>query len=138
MKKEMEKKSSPKRHAKAGNAKNFSGRPSYQQQADTQVECASEHASGEAVGSDEVANISVRFTGCQFDGAPATTNGLAAGEIQTNTLKGGLGYTNKSHHEVGVLLQPVAPGGLFAEFEVLEGYAIVRVGMGNATAGCVL
>jgi hypothetical protein len=100
-----------------------------------QVECASEHATGEAVGSDEVANVSVRFTGCTARGLPATTHGLPAGEIQVNPLKGRLGYINKSAHEVGVLLEPATTGGQFAEFETLEGELIQHVGEGNATEG---
>jgi hypothetical protein len=100
-----------------------------------QVECASEHASGESAGSDEVANVSVRFTGCSTFGLPATSPGLPAGEIQTNQLKGRLGYINKSAHEVGVLLEPAAAGGQFAEFEVLEGELMEHVGVGSATEG---
>jgi hypothetical protein len=99
-----------------------------------QVECQSEHASGEAAGSDEVKNISVRFVSCTFFGVPATTHGLPTGEIQVNPLKGRLGYINKAKHEVGVLLEP-ATGGLFAEFEVLEGKLVDRVGVGNALEG---
>ena len=99
------------------------------------VECSSEQASGEAVGSDEVANVSVLFKGCTFFGDPATTKGLAAGEIQVNLLKGRLGYINKAKHEVGVLLEPATSGGLFAEFEVSEGQVLFKVGEGNATEG---
>ena len=66
---------------------------------------------------------------------PATTHGLPAGEIQTDTLKGRLGYITKATHEVGVLLEPAMAGGAFAEFEVLGGYEVVRVGVGNAAEG---
>jgi len=99
------------------------------------VECAAEHATGEAVSTNEVANVSVRFTGCTALGDPATTHGLPAGEIQTNVLKGRLGYINKATHEVGVLLQPATPGGEFAEFEIVEGQKIVHVGEGSAAQG---
>ena len=80
-------------------------------------------------------NVSVRFTGCTSFGTPATTPGLPAGEIQTSALKGQLGYINKAKHEVGVLLEPATSGGLFAEFEVLGGFATFHVGVGNATQG---
>lgn len=103
--------------------------------AEIKVECASEHASGEATGTDEIANVSVRFVGCQTNGAPDTGPGLPAGEIQVNPLKGHLGYINKANHEVGVLLEPVASEGLFAEFEALGGVAMERVGAGSATTG---
>ena len=99
------------------------------------VECVTEHASGEADGSNEVANVSVLFTGCTFFGDPATTKGLAAGEIRVNTLKGHLGYISAAKHEVGVLLEPATSKGLFAEFEVLNGVNDFRVGEGNATEG---
>jgi len=106
----------------------------YSTSSDATVECQSEQASGEAVGTDEVADVAVRFKGCSAFGEPATSPGLPAGEIETNTLKGRLGYINKSSHEVGVLLEPTA-GGLFAEFSVLGGVAMVGVGVGNATEG---
>ena len=99
------------------------------------VECASEHATGEATGSDEVGNVSVSFKGCTSFGFPAQTHGLPAGEIQTDSLKGRLGYISKATHEVGVLLEPSTAGGEFAEFEALEGDILEHVGVGNATAG---
>jgi hypothetical protein len=99
------------------------------------VECASEHATGEAAGTAEVANVSVRFTGCTSFGEPATTHGLPAGEIQTDILKGRLGYIKKATHEVGVLLEPATAGGAFADFEVFEGQKEDRVGVGNAAEG---
>ena len=99
------------------------------------VECTSEHATGEATGTDEVGNISVRFKGCTYNGIPATTKGLPAGEIQVNPLKGRLGYINKASHEVGVLLEPATAGGEFAEFELLDGEAVFHVGVGNAVSG---
>ncbi len=109
--------------------------PLYAPVAVIKVECAAEHASGEAVGTNELANVSVRFTGCAFSGTPATTKGLAPGEIQVNPLKGHLGYINKAHKEVGVLLEPVTPGGQFAEFLTQENTITVHVGVGNATEG---
>ena len=98
------------------------------------VECETEHASGEAAGANEVAGISVRFKGCQSFGVPATGFGLPAGEIQVNPLKGKLGYINKAKHEVGVLLEPATPG-LFTAFEIFEGGGEIEVGVGNSTEG---
>ncbi len=107
----------------------------------SQVECESEHATGEATGTKEVVNISVRFIGCTHSGTPATTvpstscsPTCVAGEIETNKLKGRLGYINKANHEVGVLLEP-ATGTLFATFEAVNGNFLDRVGVGNATEG---
>ena len=99
------------------------------------VECESEQASGEASGADEVVNVSVRFKGCTYFGNPATSEGSPAGEIQTATLKGKLGYLNGAKHEVGVLLEPAVAKGLFAEFYVNEGGNRFKVGEGNATEG---
>ena len=99
------------------------------------IECTSEHNSGEAVSNDEVANVSVRFKNCTFSGAPATTPGLPAGEIQVNPLKGHIGYINKLTHQVGVLLEPATAQGRFAQFEVLGGAGLTNVGEGNATEG---
>lgn len=111
------------------------GKPSYFAEPVARVECTSERATGEAVGTDEVADVSVRFTGCAFSGTPATTTGLPAGEIQVNQLKGRLGYIDKAKSEVGVLLEPATPGGQFAVFTVEEGNLTVHVGVGNATEG---
>jgi hypothetical protein len=102
------------------------------------IECATENATGEAVGSKEIANVKVVFTGCQFNGNPSTTPGHPAGEIVTYTLKGHLGYINKSTTSVGVLLEPAAAGGAFAEFEIVgvsTTPTIEFVGGGNATEG---
>lgn len=102
------------------------------------VECESEHASGEASGTAEVTNVSVRFKGCELFGVPANTPGLPAGEIQVEPLQGKLGYINKAatpEPEVGVLLQPKTAGGQFAEFELEEVPLTTRVGEGNATEG---
>jgi len=107
----------------------------YQEFGEATVECTSEKASGEATGTSEVGNVSVRFKGCTSFSLPATGIGLPAGEIQVNPLKGRLGYINKAKHEVGVLLEPAAAGGLFAEFEIFEGAIMDRVGVGNATTG---
>jgi hypothetical protein len=97
------------------------------------ISCTTENASGEAIGTDEVTNVSVRFTGCKFSTVPATTPGLNPGEIETYTLKGRLGYIKENTHDVGVLLEPKATGRPFAELEL--GGALITVGEGNATQG---
>ena len=123
-----------------GDEPEFARRPradceEYFANAPEQVECESEQATGEASGSDQIQNVSVRFIGCSSFGLPATSAGLNAGEIQVNPLKGRLGYINKSTHEVGVLLEPVAVQGYFATFELLNGNLEMSVGEGNATEG---
>ena len=107
----------------------------YEEASGSNVECTNEKATGESKGLDEVADVTVRFTGCTAFGTPATTAGLAPGEIQTKTLKGRLGYINKATHDVGVLLEPAVANGAFAGFEVAEGVLEVAVGVGNAAEG---
>ena len=100
------------------------------------VECTSEHASGEAVGTHEVANVSVRFNGCLiFGGDPCKSLGASPEEIRVNPLKGQLGYIEKSGPKVGVLLEPVASKGTFVELECENVEERVVVGVGNATEG---
>jgi len=102
------------------------------------VECKSEHASGEAVGTNGVANVHVRFTGCLALGSVACESaGLAPGEIETNTLKGSLGYIEKATHSVGVLLEPNTANGLFVKFDCPKLNKEIIVGVGNATEGAV-
>ncbi len=98
------------------------------------VECAIEHATGETVAKNKVANIHVVFKGCALFGAlPCKSEGKEEGEIETSTLKGELGYINKSAKEVGVLLEPAKKHGLFASFEC-SGIG-VDVGAGNNKEG---
>ena len=101
-----------------------------------EVECTSEHAAGEALGSDEVANVSVRFNGCLIFGTnPCKSPGANPEEVRTEPLKGKLGYIEKAGAKVGVLLEPVTPKGRFANLECENIEANVSVGVGNATEG---
>ena len=99
------------------------------------VECTSESSSGEAVGTNSIANVSVVFKGClAFGSAPCTSEGAEEGEIRVNPLKGTLGYINKAEKTVGVLLEPVKKHGPFAEF-VCAGALFTGVGAGNTKEG---
>ncbi len=101
-----------------------------------EISCETESATGEAVGAKEVANVAVRFTGCEGLGVPATSAGLNPGEIETYKLQGRLGYLNKSatpEPEVGLLLGPAATHGLFANIELAS--AEIRVGEGSVSEG---
>ncbi len=99
------------------------------------VECESEVNSGEASGSKDVANISVVFKGCKLLGSVPCSNTETEGEIHTNTLKGQLGYINKSVKDVGVLLEPTKKHARFAQFTCFGGGIITAVGQGNAKEG---
>jgi hypothetical protein len=100
----------------------------------TSIECTSEHNTGEAVGTNGVQNISVKFNGCKLLGTTACSNGTEEGEIVVNTLKGKLGYINKKEKKVGVLLEPAVKHGEFAKF-ICAGFLGIVVGVGNAKEG---
>ncbi len=100
------------------------------------VYCEEETNTGETVGKNEVANIHVSFKGCTIEGgAPCKSAGASEGEINTNTLKGKLGWINKGAKEVGVLLEPVAKHGRFAVFTCFGGVIETSVGVGNDKEG---
>ena len=99
-----------------------------------QIECASEHNTGEIVGSNKVGNISVKFLGCKLFGSAPCSNGPVEGEIQVNALKGELGYINKAEKKAGILLEPVAKHGEFAKFNC-AGLLETVVGVGNTKEG---
>jgi hypothetical protein len=102
----------------------------------TKVECENEVNHGEISGTKEVKNVSVTFHGCKALGTVPCSNSNAEGEIKVNTLKGTLGYINKSTKEVGVLLEPATKKGEFAKFTCLSGALSTVVGMGNSKEGC--
>jgi hypothetical protein len=99
------------------------------------VECESEFNHGETSGAKGVANIAVIFRGCKLLGSVPCSNTSNEGEIQTSTLKGELGYINKSTKDVGVLLEPTIKHGLFADFTCIGGAIGTAVGVGNKTEG---
>jgi hypothetical protein len=103
------------------------------------VECESARDSGETVGKNAVANVSVRFNGCTLLGSiPCSTGGATEGEILTNQLKGKLGWIDKtsSPRQVGLLLEP-AKHGEFARIMCGGGELELTlvVGQGNAKEG---
>jgi hypothetical protein len=97
------------------------------------IECTSEHNTGEATGTKEVKNVSVKFMGCKAAGSIPCANTPVEGEIIVNPLKGSLGYINKAKKEVGVLLEPAIKHGEFAKF--VCGPLGSVVGVGNAKEG---
>jgi hypothetical protein len=101
---------------------------------EAKIECESEHNTGEAVGKNKVASVSVRFRGCKLFGSAPCSNGPEEGEIQVNPLKGELGYINKSEKKVGLLLEPFKKGGAFALFNC-AGVLSTGVGVGSSKEG---
>jgi hypothetical protein len=99
------------------------------------VECLAETNTGEASGKNKILNVHVKFTGCTaFGGAlPCQNKGAAVGEINTQALKGELGYVEEGK-AVGVRLEPNVKKGAFAEFECAEFLGTV-VAVGNNKEG---
>jgi Subtilase family len=58
--------------------------------AGTKITCSGETGAGEFTGAKTLAGVILTFTGCELSGQ-ACTNGLLAGEIQTEPLEGALG-----------------------------------------------
>ena len=100
------------------------------------VECEAESSLGVTEGKNKVSGVHVTFTGCILLGSvPCQNVGAAEGEIQTEELKGELGYINKAAHEVGVKLEPVTKHGSFAHF-ICPGFGDdASVGVGNSKEG---
>jgi hypothetical protein len=74
-----------------------------------------------------VREATVTFTGCEADGFKCKTAGGAVGEVQTNPLKGQLGYLGSvGSGKVGVDLVPET-GELLAEISCLGGFAKAKV-----------
>ena len=100
------------------------------------VECTEESSHGEATGTNGIANVRVLFKNCAAFGViPCNSAGKGSGEIETTTLDGRLGYVEPGAPHVGVLLEPAAAPGPFAEFECEEIGKDWVAGVGNATEG---
>lgn len=98
-----------------------------------EVECESENNQGEISGAKNVSNVQVVFRGCKLFGAIPCSNGSTKGEVVVNTLKGELGYINRSEKKVGILLTPAKKNGEFTRFECA--YLTTVVGVGNKKEG---
>ena len=84
--------------------------------AGTQLRCSGEHGSGTFTTSKTLGGVVLRFTGCEADGQPCSSKGLAAGEIQTEHLNGQVGWISASSKKVGIALNPAASNGPFMEY----------------------
>ncbi len=81
------------------------------------TECTNEHDHGtiDSKGTG-VEGVNVEFTGCVALGVYECSNTATAGKINTEVLKGSLGYIDKAKHEVGLELEPSKKKGTFATF----------------------
>jgi hypothetical protein len=98
------------------------------------IECESNRVNGlfTEKSAKEVRNVLVRYRGCKGLGLPCG-NGSLEGQIETNLLKGTLGYITKSTKAVGVDIKPQA-GKEFAKFNCANIIAII-VGEGTEAEG---
>jgi hypothetical protein len=98
------------------------------------IECTEFYVHGKfsAKNAKEVENVIVKYRGCKGLGL-ACGNGSKEGEIETDQLKGALGYINKSTKEVGVDIKPMS-GKEFAKFNCANALQIV-VGEGTEKEG---
>jgi hypothetical protein len=86
--------------------------------AEISTECTNEHDHGtiDSKGTG-VEDVYVEFTGCTaLSGTEECSNTDTAGKINTEILKGSLGYIDKAKHEVGLRLEPSKKKGAFATF----------------------
>lgn len=76
--------------------------------------------SGEYAGGKSVANVTVTFTGCAVSkrkhATVCTSPGDPAGDIQTSTLEGAAGFTNRELDDVALELLPAQEGTPFMTF----------------------
>jgi len=81
------------------------------------ITCTSDTDEGQITGPKEVGSVFIHFHGCVSSktGKECETAGAGAGQINTNSVKGVLGFI-KAPTEVGLRLEPTVAGGLFAEF----------------------
>jgi hypothetical protein len=70
------------------------------------VTCTGESSSGLITGPKTVGEVIIKLTGCGSLGAPCSTAGLPAGELQTATLEGTLGIISTTEKEGKEIVHP--------------------------------
>lgn len=68
--------------------------------------CENESGTGSYLGTTELTDVVLKFTGCQHAGAKCTSSGASEGEVVTDTLEGALGWIEREGNEIGVDLLP--------------------------------
>jgi hypothetical protein len=104
------------------------------------LECTSEENQGELSGTKAVKNVHVTFKGCEANGFGGKCQNTATeGEIKLNTLKGKLGFINKSTtpRQVGLAVESAAKKGKIATYHCNASEFSFAIGEGNETEGCV-
>lgn len=92
------------------------------------VTCKGESGSGLITGTKTVGEVVMKFTGCESKAKKCTTAGLAAGEIETKRLEGGLGWEDKPLKKVALDLFPIGNAGPVVEYACEGGASTTLVG----------
>lgn len=80
------------------------------------VGCESESSKGEFFGTKEVHNLTVTFKGCHVGTLICTSEGHAAGELQTNTLEARVVWEKEASKKTALELYPALGTEQFIEF----------------------
>jgi hypothetical protein len=80
------------------------------------VGCEAEKSIGEYVGTKEVKNIFVTFTGCHSGPEVCESPGHAKGELETKALEGTVEWENKAKKKTDLMLLPQGGAEKFIEF----------------------
>jgi len=68
--------------------------------------CQNESGSGSFLGTRELTEMVLKFTGCELGEAKCSSTGAAEGEIATSSLDADLGWRNKESNLVGLVFAP--------------------------------
>ncbi len=96
--------------------------------AKAKVTCTGETGSGSITGVKTISGVTMRFTGCEAKAARCTTAGHPAGEIETKSLEGALGWESQPLKQAAVDLLPVGKAGPVAEYTCEGSAATTLVG----------
>lgn len=92
------------------------------------VTCTNEAGAGEYDGAKDVANVVLRFTGCESEHHDCATPGLPEGVLESETLEGSLGWESELEERVALDLYPVGDTGPFLEYRCVGGAPITVTG----------
>jgi hypothetical protein len=129
--------------SKAGLTTAASGGAEFAKAVGAQLRCTGEQGSGTIATPKSLANVVMRFTGCEAVGVKCASAGHVQGEIETQPLEGKLGWISKPGLP-GLLLQPAGGKGAFMEYGcgaspiTISGGVIVPVKAGKMLASTVL
>jgi hypothetical protein len=101
---------------KPGFTASSSGAAKFETTGKLKLTCTSATLAGKITGPASVGEVIVRFKGCESSAKACTTGGLGAGEIESATLEGALGWEAKSKGHVALDLYPDGRTGPFMQY----------------------